>query len=79
VFSPSRRDLSLLALISGTGAALLWTKVLVAAWPTLFLAGTICGQASHCPLCLPAAALTGIALAAATAAVWNRRRFERWG
>lgn len=76
--SISTRALAATALASGGGAALLWGKILSDAWPTLFLQGTICGRTegflAHCPLCLPAAVLTGIALAAVFTLIQSRQR-----
>jgi hypothetical protein len=74
----SRRGLAALCAASGAAAALLWTKVLADAWPTLFLQGTICGRPEglfgHCPYCFPAAALTGVALAAGAALLTAGKR-----
>lgn len=54
------------ALHATLGAILLWSGILVREWPILAAGGPLCGEPNslfgHCPLCWPAAALTGMAL-----------------
>ena len=55
-----------LALASGAAALTLWAAVLAAQAPRLMAMGVICGESrgllDHCAACLPAAALTLLAL-----------------
>lgn len=54
--------LELITLHSALGATVLWIGVVVREWPQLTAYGALCGEAGtlfgHCPLCIPAAALT---------------------
>lgn len=63
--------LELITLHSALGAVALWTGVLVREGPQLMAYGQLCGETQaflgHCPLCLPAAALTIVAFAGAAA------------
>jgi hypothetical protein len=65
------------ALASGLGAAGLWLGVLVTQWDRLTAYGALCAESvgllGHCPLCYPAAALTGLSVALA-AVQWRRGR-----
>lgn len=60
-------QLELITLHSTLGALALWLGVVIREWPQLTIYGRLCGDDSqylfgHCPLCLPAAALTVVAL-----------------
>ena len=61
--------LELITLHSALGATVLWIGVLVREWPQLTAFGKLCGETQaffgHCPLCLPAAALTLMAFVGA--------------
>lgn len=64
-------QLELITLHSTFGALALWLGVVIREWPQLTIYGRLCGDESqslfgHCPLCLPAAALTVVALAGLT-------------
>jgi len=76
IVSAFRGNLEPITLHSAAGASILWLGVVVREWPRLTAFGPICGEAQgllgHCPLCFPAAALTGLALAGAVAL--SRRR-----
>lgn len=71
IFIAVRNNLEELTLHSAAGASILWLGVVIREWPKLSSIGAICGDSSaflgHCPLCYPAAALTGLALAGAFA------------
>lgn len=76
VFIAVRNNLEELTLHSAAAASALWMGVVIREWPKLSTFGAICGDTGaflgHCPLCYPAAALTGLALAGAFAL--SRRR-----
>ena len=59
------------ALHATVGAILLWSGVLIRELPQIATGGALCGEPQalfgHCPLCFPAAALTGLAAALLTA------------
>ncbi len=61
--------LELITLHSAMGAMALWLGVVIREWPQLTTYGALCSEAQtlfgHCPLCLPAAALTVIAFGGA--------------
>lgn len=61
--------LELITLHTALGAAALWIGVVIREWPQLTAYGALCGDAQtlfgHCPLCLPAAALTLVAFGGA--------------
>lgn len=63
--------IELITLHSALGAVALWIGVLVREWPRVAAYGQLCGERQalfgHCPLCLPAAALTIVAFAGAVA------------
>lgn len=63
-------NLELVTLHSTFGAIALWVGVLVREWPQLTTYGRLCDEASgilgHCPLCLPAAALTAVSVTGLT-------------
>lgn len=65
--------LELITLHSALGAVALWMGVVIREWPQLTAFGELCGERGmlfgHCPLCLPAAALTIVAFAGAAALV----------